>query len=225
MPLLDHFHPPLSVGRPWQGLHAGVAASLAAVLNHALDPGYTAIDYSGVGPGEEVEASLFDAPTAAGLPPPLTLPAAFADDFGVEIVTADRTRRLVAAIELVTPRQKATAEARRGFAARCAGHLYRGVSLLLLDFVTGARANLHNEIMQVLGAPANFLLSQSTSLYAVAYRPARRQKREEIDLWSVPLTLGETLPTLPLALGGERGLLVDLEGAYMACWRKRKSYH
>ena len=141
MPLLDHFHPPLSVGRSWQPLHAALASSLAIVLNHALGEGYTAVDFTSDGPVLDLEASVFDAPSAPGLPPPLTLPAAFADDFGVEVMTADGTRRVIAAVELVTPRQKTSPEARRGFAARCAGRVYRGQGLILIDLVTSARAS------------------------------------------------------------------------------------
>src|SRR5262245_28462725 len=225
MPLLDHFHPPLSVGRSWQTLHAAFASALAIVLNQALGEGYTAVDFSSDGPVLDLEASVFDAPTAPGLAPPLTLPVGFADDFGVEVMTTDGTRRVIAAVELVTPRQKTSPEARRGFAAKCASRIYRGQGLILVDLVTNARANLHNDVVQTLGASASFQMSQNALLYAAAYRPARRRAREEIDLWAVPLTLGESLPTLPLGMGGEHGVMLDLEGAYMDFWRRRKSFH
>jgi len=52
------------------------------------------------------------------------------------------------------------------------------------------------------------------SLYAVAYRPARREDRNEIDVWPVVLALGETLPLLPLALRGTGFVPVDLEACY-----------
>src|SRR5215813_163593 len=38
MPLLDHFHPPLSVTRKWEGFHSQWASSLAAQLNAGLLP-------------------------------------------------------------------------------------------------------------------------------------------------------------------------------------------
>ena len=37
-------------------------------------------------------------------------------------------------------------------------------------------------------------------LYAVAYRPIRRAETDQIDAWPVVLTVGSTLPVLPLAL-------------------------
>src|SRR5262249_23360500 len=33
MPLLDHFHPPLSIERPWEGIHSTWASTIATQLN------------------------------------------------------------------------------------------------------------------------------------------------------------------------------------------------
>ena len=38
MPLLDHFHPPLSETRKWEGFHSHWTSSLAAQLNAGLLP-------------------------------------------------------------------------------------------------------------------------------------------------------------------------------------------
>src|SRR5215510_4657720 len=38
MPLLDHFHPPLSATRKWEGFHSHWTSSLAAQLNAGLLP-------------------------------------------------------------------------------------------------------------------------------------------------------------------------------------------
>jgi hypothetical protein len=51
-------------------------------------------------------------------------------------------------------------------------------------------------------------------LYAVAYRPARRQERNEIDIWPAPLEVDGTLPLLPLALKRARAIPLDLEATY-----------
>ena len=42
MPLLDHFHPPLSLERHWESFHAAWAGSLADALNRRLPGGYFA---------------------------------------------------------------------------------------------------------------------------------------------------------------------------------------
>src|SRR5436190_18437861 len=40
MPLLDHFHPPLSETRKWEGFHSHWTSSLAAQLNSGLLPAH-----------------------------------------------------------------------------------------------------------------------------------------------------------------------------------------
>jgi hypothetical protein len=42
MPLLDHFHPPLSERRQWQSFHSVWASIIALELNRQLPPGYFA---------------------------------------------------------------------------------------------------------------------------------------------------------------------------------------
>jgi hypothetical protein len=59
-------------------------------------------------------------------------------------------------------------------------------------------------------------------LYAAAYRPVRREEKEEIDLWAASLALGQALPVLPLALNWELCLPVDLEATYMDACRRRR---
>ena len=49
---------------------------------------------------------------------------------------------------------------------------------------------------------------------AAAPIPARRQDRNEIDLWREPLAVGQPLPTLPLAVRGLACLPIDLEATY-----------
>ena len=82
-------------------------------------------------------------------------------------------------------------------------------------------ANLHYDLMAQLLAPSSSLAPQ-TSLYAAAYRPIRREEKEEIDLWTATLALGQALPVLPLALNWELCLPVDLEATYMDACRRRR---
>jgi hypothetical protein len=151
-----------------------------------------------------------------------TVPAVFADDFEVRVFSSRSGPTLVAAIELASPRNKDRPEARKAFAVKCASYLHQGVSLIVVDVVTGRHANLHNETMQLLDASARYLLPAETALYAVAYRPVRRQEREEIDLWPAPLTLAAPLPVLPLALNAELSMPVDLEATYQDACRRRR---
>ena len=91
---------------------------------------------------------------------------------------------------------------------------------MVVDIVTSRHANLHDELMALLGHTEGFTFPTPTALYATAYRPAHRQERNEIDLWREPLALGQPLPALPLAVRGLGCLPIDLEGTYTEA-RKR----
>src|SRR5688572_9647217 len=46
MPLLDHFHPPLSRTHPWRSFHGAWVAAMARLLNAGvLPPGYYAVPF------------------------------------------------------------------------------------------------------------------------------------------------------------------------------------
>jgi hypothetical protein len=241
MPLLDHFHPPLSLERRWESFHAAWSGSLADALNRTLPAGYFAEEQTHAGAGVEIDVATLErgegpagtrpnGPATATLSarawsppaPALTIPAVFADDFEVRVISTATGPRLVAAIELISPRNKDRPDARRGFAIKCASYLHQGISLIILDIVTERHANLHEEVMQLLPAGSPSPQLAGLFLYAVAYRPVRRESREEIDIWPEPLAVGSPLPGLPLALNAEAGLHVDLEETYMDACRRRR---
>ncbi len=58
------------------------------------------------------------------------------------------------------------------------------------------------------------LFGSKDSLYAIAYRGVRRAVAELIEIWPSALSLGRSLPTLPLFLGGELFVPVHLEATY-----------
>jgi Protein of unknown function (DUF4058) len=239
MPLLDHFDLPLAPIRHSESFHARWAASLADALNSLLPDRYFAEPQTHSGTRVEIDVGAYEtqpagpAPSArdgntATLPattwsaatPALSMPGVCPEAFAVLVFHDDGGARLVGAIELASPRNKDRPAYRRAFAVKCASYLYQGISLLLVDIVTSRQANLHNEIVSVMENDARFLLPAANNLYAVAYRPVRRNQKEEVDLWPATLSLGQPLPTLPLFLGEEIRLLVDLEGTYAeACGR------
>src|SRR4029077_17663795 len=120
----------------------------------------------------------------------MVLPAAFPAAFEVLVFESEGGSRLVAAIELVSPGNKDRADHRQAFAVKSASYLCRGISLIVIDIVTSRRANLHNEIMQVLGHGEAFALPSETVLYGVAYRPIVRDAREQIEVWPSALEIG-----------------------------------
>ena len=233
MPLLDHFHPPLLGHRHWEGFHGWWAAAIAGSLNeHLLPADYFAEFQVTLGTRVEVDVGTFnegngsDASRSDGAatavqtrvwapPTPVAvLPAVFPDDFEVKVFNNLAGPTLVAAIELVSPGNKDRDEMRRAFAAKCAAYLQRGIGLVVVDIVTSRHANLHDELMALLGHISGFAFPTPTPLYATAYRPAHRQERNEIDIWREPLALGQPLPILPLAVRGLGDLPMDLEATY-----------
>jgi hypothetical protein len=239
MPLLDHFHPPLQGRRHWEGFHGWWAAAMAESLNESLPPEYFAEFQVTVGTRIEVDVGTFGEEGAPGAATPsdsgatavqtpvwappapaAVLPAVFPDDFQVHVFSSVAGPTLVAAIELVSPGNKDRDEARRAFAAKCAAYLQRGIGLVIVDIVTSRRANLHDELMALLGHNVGFVFPTATYLYATAYRPAHREDRNEIDLWRESLALGQSLPMLPLAVRGLGCLPIDLDATYTEA-RKR----
>lgn len=242
MPLLDHFHPPLSSTRHWESFHARWASAIADALNHDLLPaGYFAEEQVHVGSRVEIDVATFEheahrAPGAASggggtatLPakpwsppvPAFAIPAVFPDSIEVLVFSGESGPTLVAAVELVSPGNKERDEVRMAFANKCAAYLQQGIGLVVVDSVTNRQANLHNELMRPMRAEAGALLPPD-ALYAVAYRPVRRSDSERIDVWPAALSVGQTLPVLPLALDKGVSVPLDLEATYTEARRRRR---
>lgn len=241
MPLLDHFHPPLSTERRWEAFHSAWATSLVDALTPMLPEHYFAEENTHAGARIEIDVATFEKPSASTAPirnggasvaiaprlwsppePELVLPAVFPEGFEVLVFSTRSGPKLVAAIELVSPANKDRLETRRAFASKCANYLYQGISLIVIDIVTERQANMHNETMALMNAPAVYLLPAEASLYAVAYRPIRREQVEQIELWRERLRIGAPLPVLPLAVNAEDVLRVDFDSTYMDLCRRRK---
>lgn len=238
MPLLDHFHPPVSQRRSWEGFHGLWAAALVEKLNRdILGDEFFADMQVHIGSQVEVDVATLDehatqaesaVATATLAPvwsPPATsliVPTVFPDEVEVQVFATATGATLVGAIELVSPGNKDRAEARQVFAAKCVAYLSRGIGLVVVDIVTNRLANLHNEVMRALGQGGPFLLEPPATTYAVAYRPSRQPSGDQIEIWPMPLPLGGALPTLPLALRNAGVVPLDLEEAYTeACRRSR----
>jgi hypothetical protein len=229
MPLLDHFHPPLSRQHSWRTFHGMWAAAMTRLLNAGiLPPGYTAAAFvDRDGPIEIDVAALHDSepagnsdgangaqPWSPGEPAiAVAVPWPGVDDVRVEVFTDDGDPRLAAAIELVSPRNKDRVKAREAFAAKCAENLRRGCGVVVVDVVTTRRADMHAEIMAMLEAEA---AAGPAGLAAVAYRSVGREAEGQLQVWPAVLEVGQALPTLPLWLNGEILIPLDLEASYTA---------
>lgn len=228
MALLDHFRAPLFPRYPWKSFHAFLAVVIAEGLNALLPPRYLATVQTNLGSEVEADVAEFEHPNVeeslsgasvtvlpwAPQAATLVLPAVFPDDLEVQVLDHLEDARLVAAIELVSPRNKDRPDSRRAFGAKCAAYLQRGIGVVVVDIVTTRQFNLHNELVGVMGWEEAARMDAELFLYAVAYRPVRRGQTDAIEVWTAPLVLGEGLPVLPLYLKGGPVVPLDLEASY-----------
>jgi hypothetical protein len=224
-----------------KSFHSNWATRLADALNERwLPPDFIAEEFTHAGAALEIDVATYEGPSVSAPPgdgvatltaapptwsppaPARTMPAVFPDTFEVRIFANTGGLTLVAAIELISPGNKDRPEEHRAFATKCASYLHQGISLILIDIVTSQRANLHNETMHLMAAVEEFDLPADLDLYAVAYRPVRREDRAEIDYWWSPCQVGQPLPTMPLRLKGDLFVPVDFESAYQEACRRRR---
>jgi hypothetical protein len=149
-----------------------------------------------------------------------SLPFTFPDDIEVRIFDCHEGKTLVGVIELVSPANKDRPDHRRAFTGKCLTYLHHGIGVLVIDLVTEQHANLHNELLASLDQGSEPSFPENCHLYAVSYRPVRRDDQNLLDTWPEPLALGRPLPVLPLALRGGPCVPVDLEAAYTDARRR-----
>jgi hypothetical protein len=128
-------------------------------------------------------------------------------------VYVERQGRLIEAVELISPRNKDRPIARSAYLARYLGYLLEGAHLAIIDvhrrpvglsFADQIATELH--------------LEQPSALppMAVSYRvgePAATGGRL-LAVWRRPMTVGDTLPPIPLPLTSKQKVTLDLEQTY-----------
>lgn len=217
MPLLDHFHPPLSERRHWHSFHNSWATYLSSQLNTLLPAGYFA--EANVQFGIEIDVAAIQEPGAAGTPTGWVPPSPQASHpfelshvvVEVGIFSRSGGPQLAGAVELVSPANKDRPTHREAFVSKCVTYLQAGVGLVLVDVVTERPADLHRELLVRLGVADP---GPGSALSGSAYRPVERDGGGTLDVWREPIALGQTLPTLPLWLRGGFCLPVELEATY-----------
>ena len=232
MPLLDHFHPPLSIERPWEGIHSTWASTIATQLNQDQLPAeYFAMPLVTLGGGMQVDVGTFQTDEQPESPnggvitqiwappqPPLSVVVDFVslDVYEVRVMQQMGGPKLRAAIELVSPANKDRVSHRRAFAVKCAGYLQQGVAVIIVDVVTERTANLHAALADILGLAHPLAWCSSSQLYAVAYRPTQAAAAQRLEAWPEVLAVGAVLPTMPLWLSEALCLPLALEESYRA---------
>jgi hypothetical protein len=231
MPLQDHFRPPLSDDWPWEGVHSVWATHIAAQLNKRLLPAdYYAIPHIKMGSPVEIDVSTLshskqtESESGGGLAvwaPPIPSLVAAVDFSGLDLFEVQVVRRLggpqlCATIELVSPANKDRASHRWAFAVKCVSYLQQEVSVLTIDVVTVRTANLHQDILRALEKPGELNWESPTQLSSIAYRIARKNGKQQVEVWPEPITVGAALPTMPLWLREDLALQLSLEDSYVA---------
>jgi hypothetical protein len=232
MPLLDHFHPPLSLHRHWEGFHSAWANTLTRQLNQGLlPPRYFAEPNVQIGKTIEIDVATQEqagatesvnegVATAVWAPPqpPVTALLDFAhlDIVEVQVFQDEEGPRLVGAIELISPANKDRPSHREAFVLKCVGYLHQRIGVAMVDIVTSRSANLHDELLEALHVAQSTNGPTLANLYAGAYRTVATDGPLRLEGWPYSLSLGAELPTVPLWLTADFAVPLDLEQSYTA---------
>ncbi len=214
----------------WEGVHLLWMAELLRQIKGQLPAGYRA--YLGSGPAVAIGAPTAKPDVAVRAhqthanEPAVHFPAGIMSvepDIEIAVASLDpapslfveRNDRLIAAVELVSPRNKDRPVARTTYLGRYVGYLIEGVNLLLVDLhprpAGFSFADRIAEELNIANQPA------MPPPMAVSYRvgePAASGGRL-LALWRRPLIVGSPLTPLPLPLDVERAVTVELEPTYM----------
>jgi hypothetical protein len=233
MPLRDHFRAPLDDAHSWDELHGMWPAMVVRQLVEVLPEPYFAAPAVHLGTLYEIDVGTYDDPSrerseteavagaaiAATYAPPkptLTLEPQLPDQdvYEVRVYDSRRNRRLVAAIEIVSPSNKDRPETRGTFVSKVAALLTHDVCVSIVDVVSTRSSNLYAELMRFLQSNDPSLGGQAPPIYAVTIRTRHEDRRRLMDNWYHPLVIGERLPTLPVWLHESLAVSLDLESSY-----------
>jgi Protein of unknown function (DUF4058) len=235
MPLRDHFHPPVSKRSSWEGFHGGWPMRIVEDLAPRLPQGFVAeprvhlgnyyeIDVSTVEEDEDfaltfglARESSSGVATATHAPPAPTLSFdfEFPEQYAYEVLIFDleRERRLVAAIEIVSPANKDRPESRQLFVAKCFNLLRQDVCVSMIDLVTIRQFNLYTELLALLKRSDPTFIPPPP-LYTVTCRKREVARQTKFDAWTHQLAIGQPLPSLPVWLSETQTVSLDLEASY-----------
>jgi len=215
----------------WEGVHHTWLTELLYWIKPRLPAGYRT--FIGPTPTLTISAPIHDRPDISvrgDLPGPVTSPLPEgapnedpAWDAEVEMSVAtlppdralfvERQGYLIAAVELVSPRNKDRQSAKQNYTAIYAGYLMRGVNLLLVDVhPRPQRFSFAEEI----AADLDFPLVATPAPFALSSRVGEEAPNggRFLAVGRRALVVGEPLPTLPLALTVHQSVPVELEQTY-----------
>jgi hypothetical protein len=185
MPLRDHFRSPLDDVHSWDELHGMWPAMIVRELVKVLPEPYFAAP--GVHLGTLYEVRVYD---------------------------SRRNRHLVAAIEIVGPSHKDGPENRATFVSKMATLLRNNVCVSIIDVVSICDFNLYADLVGLFHGIDPALGGEPPPMYAATLRTRHDDRRRLMENWYHSLTIGRTLPTLPVWLKETLAIPLDLESSY-----------
>ena len=208
MPLRDHFRSPLDDKHSWDELHGGWPMVMVQQLVELLPEPYFAA------PG--VHLGSLALATYAPPKPTITLEPELPeqDIYEVRIYDSRRNRRLIAAVDLVSPSNKDRPERRDTFVAKVATLLKNDICVTIVDIVSTLNFNLYAKLLEAVQGVDPTLGDDPPPMYAVTLRTRYEDRRKMMDNWYHPLAIGQTLPTLPIWLREKFAVPLDLESSY-----------
>lgn len=207
----------------WEGMHIFWMTEIARALRADLPPGYRAVIGSSPLVAVGVAPVKPDAAVTNGRPRAPVAPPAARTEPDVEVAVAtleedatlvvEREGRLVAAVELISPRNKDRPGSREQYGGRYLNYLRGGVHLLLVDV---HRRPLDFSFAQLIAAGLGQSIPAPPAPAVASYRvgaPAAQGGRM-LGVWQHPLAAGRPLPPMPLLLAADDQVMVDLEATY-----------
>jgi Protein of unknown function (DUF4058) len=215
----------------WEGMHHLWITELLRWVKPRLPAGYRA--YIGSAPllavGAPVDRpdvgvrswSPSEATRVPGAPVAETRTGATEPDEEVAVATLDpetavyveKQGRLIAAVELISPRNKDRPIARSAYLTRYLGYLLEGAHLVLVDL---HRRPVGFSFADQIAAELDLEQPSLLPPMAVSYRvgePAATGGRL-LATWRRPMTVGEPLPGIPLPLTPDQEVALDLDQTY-----------
>ena len=207
----------------WDGFHTYWITEIARRLRAALPPPFRAI--IGTSPLAAIGGEIRhpDVAVANGATAPTVPSASFAREPDAEVavaelevdttLTVERNGRLVAVVELISPRNKDRPSSRDQYANRYLGYLRGGVHLMVVDV---HRRPIGFSFPQLISTTLGERLPAPPAPSAVVYGVggAAATGGRMLAVWAELLVVGERLPAMALPLTPDRDVMVDLDGSY-----------
>jgi len=201
-------------------LPEGFKAFLGGVPSLTVDSGHGKPDVGvrqwGAGPLADTTASV-----AGVLEPDLEMSVAF-HLTPQRAIHVDFHGQLIAALEIVSPRNKDRVDVKEAYSNRYLGYLRLGVHLLLVDVIPRPKGySFSDAITNGLGMELPVLPAPFAAAYRVGETvPVGDETGSLVGLWRRPLRVGQALPTLPLPLNVHQAIMVDLEQTYQRATKR-----